>query len=116
MLNSVLSRCSLPHSSNVRTVGLTRRCRSQSAWQILGITCFCECWPSGVRERNIRSTSEQGNICWRRSEEHTLNSSHGYISYAVFCLKKKKRTAHTSSHERYRALRPSCGDEGHARR
>src|SRR2546429_2884130 len=27
-----------------------------------------------------------------------LNSSHGYISYAVFCLKKKKqRTHHTSS-------------------
>src|SRR2546429_3171554 len=27
-----------------------------------------------------------------------LNSSHGYISYAVFCLKKKKKTAqhHTS--------------------
>src|SRR2546422_7239647 len=23
-----------------------------------------------------------------------LNSSHGYISYAVFCLKKKKRTPH----------------------
>src|SRR2546422_5454374 len=27
-----------------------------------------------------------------RSEEHSLNSSHGYISYAVFCLKKKKKT------------------------
>src|SRR2546430_8210691 len=27
-----------------------------------------------------------------RSEEHTLNSSHSQISYAVFCLKKKKRT------------------------
>src|SRR6266436_1337612 len=27
-----------------------------------------------------------------RSEEHTLNSSHGYISYAVFCLKKKKKS------------------------
>src|SRR2546422_11113235 len=26
-----------------------------------------------------------------RSEEHSLNSSHGYISYAVFCLKKKKK-------------------------
>src|SRR2546426_5258221 len=26
----------------------------------------------------------------RRSEEHTLNSSHLVISYAVFCLKKKK--------------------------
>src|SRR2546430_13594238 len=25
----------------------------------------------------------------RRSEEHTLNSSHSQISYAVFCLKKK---------------------------
>src|SRR2546422_6735263 len=24
-----------------------------------------------------------------------LNSSHGYISYAVFCLKKKKKTLHT---------------------
>src|SRR5687768_17846148 len=27
-----------------------------------------------------------------------LNSSHGYISYAVFCLKKKKKKQHT--HER----------------
>src|SRR3712207_7488939 len=26
-----------------------------------------------------------------RSEEHTLNSSHANISYAVFCLKKKYR-------------------------
>src|SRR2546422_4027911 len=28
---------------------------------------------------------------YARSEEHTSNSSHGYISYAVFCLKKKKK-------------------------
>src|SRR2546429_5815146 len=26
-----------------------------------------------------------------------LNSSHGYISYAVFCLKKKKKHQHTPS-------------------
>src|ERR1041385_2818657 len=26
-----------------------------------------------------------------RSEEHTSELSHGYISYAVFCLKKKTR-------------------------
>src|SRR2546422_5535876 len=26
-----------------------------------------------------------------------LNSSHGYISYAVFCLKKKKKTKNTLS-------------------
>src|SRR2546422_8885202 len=30
-----------------------------------------------------------------RSEEHTSNSSHGYISYAVFCLKKKKKKTST---------------------
>src|SRR2546429_2017325 len=27
-----------------------------------------------------------------------LNSSHGYISYAVFCLKKKKKHSATDSH------------------
>src|SRR5689334_23566651 len=27
-----------------------------------------------------------------RSEEHSLNSSHSSISYAVFCLKKKNKT------------------------
>src|SRR2546430_3734926 len=34
----------------------------------------------------------------RRSEEHTLNSSHSQISYAVFCLKKKKDTKHPDDH------------------
>src|SRR5438874_7877727 len=29
------------------------------------------------------------DFCPNRSEEHTLNSSHVEISYAVFCLKKK---------------------------
>src|SRR2546429_1592600 len=27
-----------------------------------------------------------------------LNSSHGYISYAVFCLKKKKKRKHKHTH------------------
>src|SRR2546429_1207756 len=31
----------------------------------------------------------------RRSEEHTSELSHGYISYAVFCLKKKKKQRET---------------------
>src|SRR2546422_1338793 len=35
-----------------------------------------QCWPSpGLDRKSTR-----------------LNSSHGYISYAVFCLKKKKKT------------------------
>src|SRR2546422_2267972 len=36
------------------------------------------------RERNLPDAG------WVRSEEHTSELSHGYISYAVFCLKKKK--------------------------
>src|SRR2546422_4726149 len=30
-----------------------------------------------------------------------LNSSHGYISYAVFCLKKKKKEIHTNHTNMY---------------
>src|SRR2546427_5144770 len=33
--------------------------------------------------------AESGYSVLVRSEEHTLNSSHSQISYAVFCLKKK---------------------------
>src|SRR2546429_3992102 len=33
--------------------------------------------------------------CAKRDRKSTrLNSSHGYISYAVFCLKKKKKKIH----------------------
>src|SRR2546422_6855558 len=36
----------------------------------------------------------------RRDRKSTrLNSSHGYISYAVFCLKKKKKSKHSYSDE-----------------
>src|SRR3712207_7676225 len=35
-----------------------------------------------------------------RSEEHTLNSSHANISYAVFCLKKKKQSPLLLSRQR----------------
>src|SRR3989449_2670134 len=38
---------------------------------------------SGTRKEELLVDRE-------RSEEHTSDSSHGYISYAVFCLKKKK--------------------------
>src|SRR2546422_2248547 len=33
-----------------------------------------------------------------------LNSSHGYISYAVFCLKKKNKTALSRQSERYNSV------------
>src|SRR2546422_6084824 len=36
---------------------------------------------------------------WSDRKSTRLNSSHGYISYAVFCLKKKKKKMN-SEHER----------------
>src|SRR5687768_17919950 len=43
------------------------------------------------RNRNGRSRRFTIGRYGVRSEETRLNSSHGYISYAVFCLKKKKK-------------------------
>src|SRR5688572_32519184 len=41
----------------------------------------------------------------RRSEEHTSDSSHSQISYAVFCLKKKKINVKS----RYRNMKKYIG-------
>src|SRR5687768_18352222 len=43
------------------------------------------------RRRRGRRRGTGGRATAPRSEEHTSDSSHGYISYAVFCLKKKKK-------------------------
>src|SRR2546422_8409232 len=47
---------------------------------------------------SARRTEERGE---RRVDRKStrLNSSHGYISYAVFCLKKKKKTKKTSNRD-----------------
>src|SRR5256886_8844153 len=41
-----------------------------------------------------------------RSEEHTSESSHSQISYAVFCLKKKKALQHSAQSLSLTSLRP----------
>src|SRR2546422_6114177 len=48
---------------------------------------------------SLLTTSEQDLCHWNRApgaagdrKSTRLNSSHGYISYAVFCLKKKKNS------------------------
>src|SRR5687768_18333587 len=46
---------------------------------------FCASNCSGVSFMYMKLTPEQDRKSTR------LNSSHGYISYAVFCLKKKKK-------------------------
>src|SRR2546422_4373077 len=43
----------------------------------------CCCWLQGAGSREDPAVS-------RDRKSTRLNSSHGYISYAVFCLKKKK--------------------------
>src|SRR2546422_4216687 len=45
--------------------------------------------PASSRASHLDS-AESGSH-WRDRKSTRLNSSHGYISYAVFCLKKKKR-------------------------
>src|SRR2546422_3310277 len=51
---------------------------------------------SGCRQRKPEA---KGN---RDRKSTRLNSSHGYISYAVFCLKKKKKQQSGPSSERER--------------
>src|SRR2546429_7323010 len=44
-------------------------------------------WP-GVQARQLCETLYCGLLAGRDRKSTRLNSSHGYISYAVFCLKK----------------------------
>src|SRR2546422_2686419 len=44
-------------------------------------------------EREISQRDPSGLACVRDRKSTRLNSSHGYISYAVFCLKKKKKNS-----------------------
>src|SRR5207245_11737806 len=55
--------------------------------------------PGGIGCPNFASWSPTSRMChacratpaWRDRKSTRLNSSHGSISYAVFCLKKKKK-------------------------
>src|SRR5687768_18088244 len=42
-----------------------------------------------------RDRRRRGSTRSQDRKSTRLNSSHGYISYAVFCLKKKKKLTHT---------------------
>src|SRR2546429_7884144 len=59
-----------PRTANAYTVGPSPAPGSVRCLQLLGRT-----WLAPIPERDRKSTR--------------LNSSHGYISYAVFCLNKK---------------------------
>src|ERR1041385_7976197 len=44
----------------------------------------------GILPTGVRGSITQVDV-WGDRKSTRLNSSHGYISYAVFCLKKKKK-------------------------
>src|SRR2546422_8380761 len=70
-------------------------------------TLFRSCWPAGVLSWPTRRNGPEARSDavaaldgrprdrpkpgLRDRKSTRLNSSHGYISYAVFCLKKKKK-------------------------
>src|SRR2546429_4436290 len=55
-------------------------------------------------ELDGHGAADHGIVGDRKSTR--LNSSHGYISYAVFCLKKKKKTQHTTTNINYNSTFP----------
>src|SRR2546430_4581134 len=71
--------------------------RGINAWKLLTQTCFNDARSLSVGSFEGASDSissepntNDGSRLSNRSEEPRLNSSHSQISYAVFCLKKKK--------------------------
>src|SRR2546429_7143653 len=64
--------------------------------------------PRGSRRTSDLPSTTRTPSAWRQKEPTSavdrkstrLNSSHGYISYAVFCLKKKKYHAYPTSPSR----------------
>src|SRR2546430_5865742 len=65
-------------------------------------------YPQGSRHlpflaRRSRANPHARRNSQPRSEEHTSDSSHSQISYAVFCLKKKKKKKHIIPNDEQRA-------------
>src|SRR2546429_6234023 len=73
--------------------------------------CYLLTAPFGPRPIHVATV---GDPLDRKSTR--LNSSHGYISYAVFCLKKKNKTSQrTRATPWEQSYRDSCRLHSHAR-
>src|SRR2546429_9503823 len=55
-------------------------------------TLFRSDYGTSAGKRTLSRSTRRLTQFWRKGDRKStrLNSSHGYISYAVFCLKKKK--------------------------
>src|SRR2546430_11803493 len=63
---------------------------------------FAVC-PLGVGEAGLACRAVGHGLAQRDRKSTRLNSSHSQISYAVFCLKKKKNTEHANHVEQSRS-------------
>src|SRR2546422_4125022 len=54
-----------------------------------------------AQDRRVEAMSHLGSEVGSQEDRKStrLNSSHGYISYAVFCLKKKKRATSSTNYQ-----------------
>src|SRR4030043_551366 len=117
------TRCSRDWSSDVCSSDLAKRIENlndlpdvthmtlDNYSQFFGKKPF-EGAPWSVHSNAQTAVSCKGHFQNRRDEDRKstrLNSSHGYISYAVFCLKKKRgshqKDADDATETRLRALR-----------
>ena len=60
----------------------------------MDVCCVCE---RNDDDDDEDTAAENGDGDGRDRKSTRLNSSHGYIAYAVFCLKKKKKSIKNSN-------------------
>src|SRR2546422_8313070 len=83
-----------PRSTLFPYTTLFRSIRSQKLYpvELQAQLCKSQIPTSKSQRPRWRVWSLGFGICEGDRKSTRLNSSHGYISYAVFCLKKKKKT------------------------
>src|SRR5687768_17984188 len=90
-----------PYTTLFRSVDLDLAERGRAAAQVVQPLRLGQEFPARVDEGQVvgpdaleggQVVLEQRGAVLLDRKSTRLNSSHGYISYAVFCLKKKKKT------------------------
>src|SRR2546422_5292572 len=71
------------------------RVHAESSGETGTVPGICGAWTTSRTSGGAAGESETWSMPRRDRKSTRLNSSHGYISYAVFCLKKKKKKHRT---------------------
>src|SRR2546422_3332492 len=85
-----------PRSTLFPYTTLFRSSNGRGGWRYQALAmfltyCAVVATDSSMIVREVGKQMRSRARSWRDRKSTRLNSSHGYISYAVFCLKKKKR-------------------------